>query len=131
MEKLLLEAKKALKSESHLVLKEQQKNTRLETYLLRVASTQNGCSSAIKDEQKAILDWLRDITTKVDVIEKAATAERQPLQLAGLDECVRMVAELRDADRVLATDVAKVTDAMTTLSQRQVRIFQTLLHFAN
>jgi hypothetical protein len=120
LEHSLLDAEKKLESESHLLSKEQQKNKRLETYLLRVATTQNRYSSGIQNEQKAIRDQLRDITTKINVVEKAMTAEQQPLQLPGLDDCVRMLTTLHDADRVGLADLTKVTDAVSTLSQRLV-----------
>jgi hypothetical protein len=114
----IVDSKKALEGESHLLSKEQKKNKRLETYLLQVATTQNQYSLAIQNEQKAILDQLRDITSKIHIVEKATTAEPQPLQLPGLDECVRMLTKLHDADRVVPADINQVTDAVRTLSQR-------------
>jgi len=118
LEQSLVDSKKTLEGESRLLSKEREKNKRLETYLLQVATTQNRYSSAIQNEQKAILDQLRDITSKIHIVEKATMAEPQPLQLRGLDECVRMLTKLHDADRVVPADITQVTDAVRTLSQR-------------
>jgi hypothetical protein len=118
LEQSLVDSKKTLEGESRLLSKEREKNKRLEAYLLQVATTQNRYSFAIQNEQKAILDQLRDITSKIHIIEKATTAEPQPLQSPGLDECVRMLTKLHDADRVVPADIAQVTDAVRTLSQR-------------
>jgi hypothetical protein len=118
LEQSLVDSKKALEGESRLLSKEREKNKRLEAYLLQVAATQNRYSFAIQNEQKAILDQLRDITSKIHIIEKATTAEPQTLQLPGLDECVRMLTNLHDADRVVPADITQVTNAVRTLSQR-------------
>jgi hypothetical protein len=118
LEQSLVDSKKTLESESRLLSKEQKKNKRLETYLLQVATTQNRYSFAIQNEQKAILHQLRDITSKIHIVEKATTAEPQPLQLPGLDECVKMLTKLHDTDRVVPADLTQVTDAIRTLSQR-------------
>jgi hypothetical protein len=118
LEQSLIDSKNALEGESRLLSKERKKNKKLETYLLQVATNQNRYSFAIQNEQKAILGQLRDITSKIHVVEKATTAEPQPLQLPGLDECVRMLIKLHDADRVVPADITQVTDAVRTLSQR-------------
>jgi hypothetical protein len=121
LEQSLLETTKTLEGGRRLLSKEQQKNKRLEKYLLQVANTQNRYSSAIQDEQKAVLKQLKEITMKVNAVEKATTAETQPLLLPGLDECVRMLTTLHDADRVGPADITKVADALKNLSQRLVR----------
>lgn len=121
LEQSLLEAKKTLEGESRLLLKEQQRNKRLEKYLLQVANTQNRYSSAIRDEQKEVLNQLKEITTKVTAVEKTTTAEPKPLLLPGLDECVRKLTTIHDVDRVGPADFTKVIDGLTTLSQRLVR----------
>lgn len=118
LEQSLVDSKRTLEGESRLLSKEQNKNKRLETYLLQVATTQNRYSFAIQNEQKAILDQLRDIASKIHIVEKATTAVPQPLQLPGLDECMRMLTKLHDADRVVPADITQVTDAVRTLSQR-------------
>jgi hypothetical protein len=118
LQQSLVDSKKTLEGESHLLSKEQEKNKRLETRLLQVATSQNRYSFAIQNEQKAILSQLRDITSKIHIAERATTAEPQPLQLPGLDECVRMLTKLHDTDRVVPADIAQVTDAVRTLSQR-------------
>jgi chromosome segregation ATPase len=119
-EQSLAEARKALEAENSLLLKEQYKNKRLETYLVQVASTQNRYSAAIQNEQKAVLNQLKDISTKVSAVEKATVAELQPLVLSSLDECVRMLTRIHDAERVEPADMAKFTDKVNVLSERLV-----------
>jgi hypothetical protein len=118
LEQSLADSKNTLEGASRLLSKEQNKNKRLETYLLQVATTQNRYRFAIQNEQKVILDQLRDIACKIHIVEKATTAVPQPLQLPGLDECVRMLTKLYDADRVVPADITQVTDTVRTLSQR-------------
>lgn len=120
LQQSLLDARETLEGESCLLSKERQKNKRLETYLLRVATTQNRYSSAIQDEQRLILNQLNHITTKVSAVEKVTTAEPQPLQSPGLDKCVRMLTTIHDADRVATADLTKLMDAVSNLSQRLV-----------
>jgi hypothetical protein len=120
LEESLAEGRRTLEAESRLLLKEQHKNKRLETYLVQVASTQNRYSSAIQDEQKAVLGQLREISAKVSAVEKATTVELQPLLLHNLDECVRMLTRIHDAERVGPADIAKITHAVSSLSERLV-----------
>ena len=120
LERSLVDTKMALEGESRLISKEQHKNKRLETYLFQVATTQNRYSSSIQDEQRAILHQMKEITRKIDSVEMATTAEPKPLQIPGLDECVRMLTVLHDVDRVVPADLTKVADAVSILSQKFV-----------
>jgi hypothetical protein len=109
LEESLAEATRTLEAESRLLLKEQHKNKRLETYLVHVASTQNRHSSATREEQRT-----------VNAVEKATTAEPQRLLLPSLDECLTMLTGIHDAERVGPADISKITDAISTFSERLV-----------
>ena len=124
LEQSLHDTQVTLRVERSLLLKEQRKIQRLETYLVQVASTQNRYSVAIQDEQKVMLEQLRLITKKITTVQDVTSAEPQPLDLPGLNECLKIVKVLHDADRVAPADITKVADAVTTLSHRSVPSLQ-------
>jgi hypothetical protein len=122
-ERSVADSRETLDGGNRFLSDEQKKNKTLETYLFQVAHAQSRYGFAIQNEQKMILDQLRDIANKIHLIENATAAEPQPLELRGLNECVRMLTKLHDADRVVLADIAQVTDAVRTLSQRFVALF--------
>lgn len=120
LEQSLHNSEEMLKTERGLRLEEQRRAQRLETHVVQLSNSQNRHNSKIQDKQMGILKQLSLITKKVTAVERITSTEPQSPHLPGLDECVSILKRLEDTDRVVPADVTKVTDAVTTLSQRLV-----------
>jgi len=119
LQQSLDEAKQRLDGEDRGLRVERARNKRLETYLIRVASTQNRYSCAIQEEQKEMLQKLQAVTTKVDALNKARESVSETM---ALNDCLEILHALEKANHASSAELIKVGNAVNNL-QRFANLF--------